>query len=208
MPHTRLLILPAVAMCLAVTASNIFVQYPLNWFGLGAILTYGAFTYPFAFLINDLTNRQFGASAARRVVLLGFVSALIVSWEVASPRLAIASGLAFLCSQLLDIFVFNPLRQKAWWKAPLTAGLCGALLDSIMFFYIAFSAHFAFIDGLAGCADGSLLGSAQLFHVSAPLWLSLGVGDFLVKVLMVILSLLPYRGIILILRPSLHNLTK
>jgi queuosine precursor transporter len=109
------------AMTLVVVASNILVQYPFDHFGMKEILTWGAFTYPIAFLVNDLTNRTYGKSAARRVVIAGFVIAVILSFYLATPRIAIASGTAFLTGQLLDIQVFDRLRRQSWWKAPFMA---------------------------------------------------------------------------------------
>ncbi|WP_455479347.1 VUT family protein [Bartonella sp. B23] len=184
------------AMCLAVTASNILVQYPVYWFGLNELLTYGAFTYPFAFLINDLTNRFYGPFAARRVVYVGFVAGVFVSGIVATPRLAVASSLAFLFGQLLDIIVFTPLRYKTWWKAPLAAALVSSALDTILFFALAFSSSFAFIDHITGYIDGSFPGTTFLGKVEIPIWLLLAIGDFLVKIVMNLFMLIPYGTIL------------
>src|SRR5690625_3997189 len=108
-------------MGLIVLASNVLVQYPINrW------LTWGALSYPIAFLVADLLNRRFGPSAARRVAYIGFVVALVASFWVASPRIALASGCAFLCAQLIDITVFHRLRHRSWWRAPLLGGVAGA----------------------------------------------------------------------------------
>lgn len=117
-----------------VVGSNILVQYPINHW-----LTWGAISYPFAFLIADLLNRRFGPQAARRVAYVGFISALIISVWVATPRIALASGLAFLFAQLLDIYVFDRLRHQAWWRAPLLGGIAGATLDTVIFFSVAFA---------------------------------------------------------------------
>ncbi len=184
------------AMCLTVTASNVLVQYPVYWFGLNELLTYGAFTYPIAFLINDLTNRFYGPSAARRVVYAGFFAGFFVSWILATPRLAIASSLAFLFGQLLDIVVFTPLRRKTWWKAPLAAALVGSALDTVVFFALAFSNFFTFIDQMTGYANGSLMESVVFLGFELPVWLSLAFGDFLVKVVMSLLMLIPYGTIL------------
>ncbi len=184
------------AMCLTVTASNVLVQYPVYWFGLNELLTYGAFTYPIAFLINDLTNRFYGPSAARRVVYAGFFAGFFVSWILATPRLAIASSLAFLFGQLLDIVVFTPLRRKTWWKAPLAAALVGSALDTVVFFALAFSSCFAFIDQITGYIDSSLPGAIILEEVEIPIWLLLAFGDFSVKIIMSLFMLIPYGTIL------------
>jgi len=205
MSYAKSIVFSSFAMCVAVTASNILVQYPVYWFDLGNILTYGAFTYPFAFLVNDLTNRRFGSRAARRVVYIGFCFGLIVSWELATPRLAIASGTAFLFGQLLDIIVFSPLRKQTWWKAPLLAGICGALIDTFIFFAIAFSPRFAFIDALTGMQDSSLSAVTQLFSLTIPVWFSLSLGDLSVKLVMAVLMLIPYGAILAIFMPAIYS---
>lgn len=122
-----------VAMILIVVASNVMVQYPINnW------LTWGAVSYPIAFLVADVLNRRYGPQAARRVAYFGFISALIISIFVATPRIAVASGSAFLVAQLCDIYVFDRLRHRKWWQAPLLGGIAGATLDTFVFFSIAF----------------------------------------------------------------------
>ncbi|WP_144752419.1 VUT family protein [Bartonella saheliensis] len=201
----RYVVFSILAMCLAVTASNILVQYPVYWFGLNELLTYGAFTYPFAFLINDLTNRFYGPSAARRVVYAGFFAGVFVSWILATPRLALASSLAFLFGQLLDIVVFTPLRRKTWWKAPLAAALVGSALDTVLFFSLAFSSSFAILDQMTGYADSSLVESTVLGGVSIPVWLSLAFGDFSVKIIMSLLMLIPYGTILNIVKLPLYK---
>ena len=123
------------SMGLIVVGSNILVQVPLNdW------LTWGGLSYPVAFLVTDVLNRRFGPAAARRVAWVGFAAALAVSFWVASPRIALASGLAYLCAQLADIQVFDRLRDQRWWRAPLLSGTVGAVLDTAVFFSIAFAA--------------------------------------------------------------------
>ncbi|WP_019221041.1 VUT family protein [Bartonella senegalensis] len=186
----------SLAMGFAVTISNVLVQYPVYWFGLNDLLTYGAFTYPIAFLINDLTNRFYGPAAARYVVYAGFFSGFFVSWVLATPRLAIASSSAFLFGQLLDILVFSPLRRKAWWKAPLAAGLVGSALDTVLFFAIAFSSSFAFIDQMTGYANSSIVESSVFLGVELPVWFSLTFGDFTIKIIMSFLMLIPYGTIL------------
>jgi len=202
MAKTRNFFFSAAAMCVAVTLSNILMQYPFRFLGLEQVLTYGAFIYPFAFLVNDLTNRRFGPQTARRVVYAGFVAGLAVSWWLASPRLALASGTAFLFAQLLDIAVFTPLRRKSWWQAPLAAAIAGSLLDTIVFFGIAFAAPFGFVDFLTGRPDQSILAMAQLSGMTVPVWLSLAIGDFWVKIIMAFLMLIPYGAILALFMPS------
>ena len=188
------------AMVVVVTASNILVQYPvqadLGPIHLGDLLTWGAFTYPFAFLVTDLTNRHDGPNRARLVVVVGFVLALVLSVFLATPRIAIASASAFLIGQLLDISVFSRLRaSRAWFLPPLAASLFGSLLDTAIFFTIAFAPALGFVDGLFGMQDGSLGFGAPWLGVGAevPLWTSLATGDFLVKFLAALLLLAPYR---------------
>lgn len=187
------------AMAIVVTTSNILVQRPvegmLGGINLADILTWGAFTYPVAFLVTDLTNRHFGARAARGVVLVGFAIAVVWSIFLASPRIAIASGSAFLLAQFLDVSVFNRLRAAAWWQAPLVSSLLGSVLDTILFFGIAFAASFAFLDTSFGLADGSLAFPVPFWSVGpeVPLWVSLALGDFAVKLLVAVALLAPYR---------------
>ena len=184
------------AMIVVVLASNILVQYPFQPFGLGELLTWGAFTYPFAFLVNDLTNRKFGKLAARRVVAAGFIIALILSVWLASPRIAIASGSAFLVAQLIDIRIFDTLRGEAWWRAPLFSTVIGSAVDTALFFGIAFAPYFAGLDTGLGLEDGSLAFPASIFGIAMPLYMSLAIGDFLVKLLIGVLALLPYAGVL------------
>jgi uncharacterized PurR-regulated membrane protein YhhQ (DUF165 family) len=184
--------LAVAAMIAVVTASNILVQYPVQAdigpLHLGDVLTWGAFTYPFAFLVSDLTNRADGPRRARLVVLVGFVVALGLSAYLSTPRIAIASGTAFLVGQLLDIAVFSRLRNRFWLIPPLSASLVGSLLDTAIFFSLAFAPAFAFIDALFAATDSSLGIGAPV-----PLWLSLATGDFSVKFLAALLLLVPYR---------------
>jgi uncharacterized PurR-regulated membrane protein YhhQ (DUF165 family) len=187
------------AMVVVVTASNILVQYPvqadLGPIHLGDILTWGAFTYPFAFLVSDLTNRYDGPRQARFVVLAGFLVGLALSFYLSTPRIAIASGSAFLIGQLLDIAVFQRLRNRYWLVPPLSASLFGSLLDTLIFFSLAFAPIFGFVDLWFGMEDGSLGFGAPWLGVGAevPLWLSLATGDFAVKFLAALLLLAPYR---------------
>ncbi len=190
------------AMTFVVVASNILVQYPFDHLGMKDILTWGAFTYPIAFLVNDLTNRTYGKSAARRVVIAGFVIAVILSFYLATPRIAIASGTAFLAGQLLDIQVFDRLRRQSWWKAPFMATVFGSMLDTAIFFTMAFAAQFAFIDTLFGMDDGSLAFPVAFFGGETQLWMALAFGDFCVKMLMGVLALIPYGALLNVLKPA------
>ncbi|MDW6026085.1 queuosine precursor transporter [Mesorhizobium sp. BAC0120] len=202
-----------VAMALVVVASNVLVQFPmqgtLGGLALADILTWGAFTYPFSFLITDLANRRYGPLVARRVVFVGFMTAVIcsivfppllhrfglVEFETAAGRLvriAAASGTAFLIGQLLDVTVFNHLRRQSWWRAPVFASLAGSVLDTAIFFSIAFAALFAFV----GPEDAFALESAPLFgalSMEAPRWVSWALGDLSVKLAIAVFALIPYR---------------
>jgi queuosine precursor transporter len=187
------------AMVVVVTASNILVQYPVAFdigpVHLGDLLTWGAFTYPFAFLVTDLTNRYDGPNRARLVVVIGFVVALALSFYLSTPRIAIASASAFLVGQLLDIAIFSRLRNRFWLVPPLTGSLLGSLIDTLIFFTIAFAPVLGFIDGWFGMEDGSLGFGAPWLGIGpeVPLWTSLATGDFLVKFLAALLLLAPYR---------------
>ena len=186
------------AMALVVVASNVLVQYPFGHFGLQDLLTWGAFTYPLAFLVNDLTNRTLGPIQARIVVVAGFAVAVVVSVFLATPRIAIASGTAFLVAQLLDTGVFNRLRRSDWWKAPLLSSMIGSVVDTLLFFGLAFAPALGGIDTLFGIEDGSLGFPAPFLGVGAdvPLWVSLAGGDLLVKLLVALAALAPY-GVLL-----------
>lgn len=189
------------AMAVVVTASNYLVQFPveasLGAINLADILTWGAFTYPVAFMVNDLTNRHFGPAAARVVVLVGFAIAVIWSIFLASPRIAIASGSGFLIAQFLDVSIFDRLRAGKWWHAPLISSVLGAVIDTVLFFGIAFAAAFAFLDTGLGLDDGSLPFATPFLSVGpdVPLWVSLAVGDFLVKIAVTLVLLVPYKAL-------------
>ena len=186
----RTLGLPVAAMALVVVASNVLVQHPFPYWGLGDYLTWGAFTYPVSFLVTDLTNRRYGAGVARRLVAAGFVIAVVLSISLATPRIALASGTAYLVGQLLDVTVFNVLRRQAWWHAPLAGSLVGSALDTALFFSLAF----------AGDADMS--GAVSFFGLAQmPLWVSLAVCDFAVKVALALAALLPYGALLAVVRP-------
>lgn len=152
-----------IAMVLVVTLSNIAVQYPINdW------LTYGALTYPIAFLVTDLTNRGLGVAAARRVVYVGFAVAVGLSIWLATPRIALASGTAFLLAQLLDVAVFDRLRRASWWRAPLVSSTLASTLDTALFFSLAFAGT-----GLP--------------------WITWALGDYGVKIAVALALLIPFR---------------
>lgn len=185
------------AMAAVVVSANILVQHPvqgtLGPFVLDDILTWGAFTYPFAFLVTDLVNRSFGAQRARQVALAGFVIAVLMSIVLASPRIAIASGTAFLMAQMFDVAVFDRLRNQAWWRAPLTSSVLGSALDTAVFFTLAFSALVPFgLDAFAVEAQ-PLFGLAGALE--APRWVSWAIADFVVKLLVAGVALGPYRAL-------------
>lgn len=201
------------AMAGVVLASNILVQFVVA----GGFLTWGAFTYPFAFLVTDLANRLHGAAAARRVVLWGFATGVLCSLigsqvmletgPAVPLRVAVASGAAFLAAQLLDVAIFQRLRGGDWWRAPLVSSLTASALDTALFFGLAFSAAANALFpaganlGAAWAQDGvPLLG----FGPVAPLWASLALADWGVKVALALLALLPYRAVVVALaaRPS------
>ncbi len=187
-----------IAMAAIVVASNILVQ-----FLYGQWLTWGAFTYPLAFLVTDLMNRIYGAQAARRVVLAGFVTGLVCSLigtriigdmgPLVTLRIALGSGIAFLSAQLLDIAVFSALRRGKWWRAPLVSTIVGSCVDTVLFFSIAFSARLAWLEpgnDVAWANESlALLGIGPV----VPLWVSLGLADWMVKLSLALLALIPFR---------------
>jgi uncharacterized PurR-regulated membrane protein YhhQ (DUF165 family) len=157
---------PILAMLIVITSSNYLVQFPINdW------LTWGAFTFPVAFLVTDLTNRAVGATAARRVAWTGFAIAVLVSLALAPWRIAVASGVAFILGQLLDIVAFNRLRAMSWWKAPLIGSAVASVVDTSIFFFLAFA--------------GSDMD-----------WLMLAAGDLGIKWVMATVLLAPYRAML------------
>ena len=203
MNHSRLFWALVAAMAVIVTASNFLVQFPLQHFGMGELLSWGAFTYPVAFLVTDLTNRRFGVRAARHVVYAGFACAVLLSVLLATPRIALASGTAFLVAQLLDVFVFDKLRHHAWWRAPFISTMLGSVIDTVIFFSLAFAGRFAFLDTAFGLEDGSLAFPATLFGLDVPLWMSLAFGDFCVKVAIGLAMLVPYGALLpVLMRPA------
>ena len=166
-----------------VLSSNYLVQFPVNYNGLNEVLTYGAFSYPIAFLITDLANRSFGKNVARKIVYFGFLIGIIFTVlfstdfaDYISIRIAIGSGTAFLFSQLLDIQIFNRLRKKQWFVAPLTSSIIGSTVDTFLFFSIS-------------------------FYATGIPWFTLSLGDLAVKVLVALLMLIPFRMLLKIFRP-------
>jgi queuosine precursor transporter len=166
LPPLRDLALPIGAMAAVIVLSNVLVQHEIN-----AWLTWGAFSYPLVFLVSDLCNRALGPQAARRVAWVGFAVAVAVSLALAPWRIALASGAAFLFAQLMDVTVFNRWRRATWWKAPLIGSLIASVVDTGVFFFLAFA--------------GSDMN-----------WLQLAAGDLAVKAAMALLLLAPYRALL------------
>ena len=166
-----------------VLVSNYLVQFPINYYGLEEILTYGAFSYPIAFLITDLANRSYGKLVARKIVYIGFAIGisftLLFSTNFAdfiSLRIAIGSGIAFLFAQLLDVQIFDKLRKKDWFIAPLASSLIGSTIDTFLFFSIS-------------------------FYATGVPWVTLGLGDLTVKILVALMMLIPFRFLLKTFRP-------
>ncbi|UZD92061.1 queuosine precursor transporter [Cognatishimia activa] len=202
---TRIHIPGILAMAAIVVASNILVQFLFgNW------LTWGAFTYPLAFLVTDLMNRIYGVQAARKVVFAGFIVGVICSmigtqimiqgdgfeYPAVTLRIAIGSGLAFLTAQLLDVAIFDRLRDGAWWRAPLASTLIGSTIDTALFFTIAFSAGLTFVEPANDVSWANealpILGAGPV----APLWVSLAIADWSVKLSLALIALVPFRVIV------------
>ena len=186
------------AMAAVVVSSNILVQHLFgNW------LTWGAFTYPIAFLVTDIMNRVYGVSAARKVVLAGFLAGIGCSFvgtqiigefgPLVTLRIAIGSGIAFLMAQLIDVAVFNRLREGAWWRAPLASTLIGSSIDTAFFFTISFSASLTFLEPANDVSWAAEVVPMLGFGPMLPLWVSLAVADWLVKLALALVALLPFR---------------
>ena len=170
-------------MGVVVLSSNYLVQFPINYYGLNEILTYGAFSYPIAFLITDLANRSYGKRVARKIVYFGFVLGIgftvLFSTDFAdfiSIRIAIGSGFAFLTAQLLDVQIFDRLRNKEWFVAPLTSSMIGSTIDTFLFFSISF------------------------YGTGVP-WVTLSLGDLIVKVIVALIMLIPFRLLLKTFKP-------
>ena len=171
----RFFIMLSFVMGVIVLASNYLVQFPINYYGLEEILTYGAFSYPIAFLITDLANRSYGKVVARKIVYIGFIIGIVFTLffstnfaDLISVRIAIGSGTAFLVAQLLDVQIFDKLRKKKWFVAPLTSSLIGSTVDTFLFFSIS-------------------------FYATGIPWVTLSLGDLSVKLLVALLMLIPFR---------------
>ena len=180
---TKLFLLLSFLMGVVVLSSNYLVQFPINYYGFNEILTYGAFSYPIAFLITDLANRSFGKLFARKIVYLGFFLGIgftiLFSTDFAdyiSLRIAIGSGIAFLVSQLLDVQIFDKLRKKEWFIAPLTSSMIGSTIDTLLFFSIS-------------------------FYATGVPWITLSLGDLTVKILVALLMLIPFRLLLKTFKP-------
>ena len=168
----------AFTMAIVVASSNYLVQFPINYLGLENLLTYGAFSYPIAFLITDLSNRRFGKNIAKKIVYLGFSLGVFLTLyfstnysDLISIRIAIASGSAFLIAQLIDVSIFDRLRKKVWFIAPLVSSLIGSSIDTFLFFSIS-------------------------FYGTGIDWITLSFGDLLVKIFVALVMLVPFRLLI------------
>ena len=162
-------------MGVVVLASNYLVQFPIDYYGLKEILTYGAFSYPVAFLITDLANRSYGKIVARKIVYVGFIIGIVFTLffstdfaDLISVRIAIGSGTAFMVAQLLDVQIFDYLRKKKWFVAPLTSSLIGSTVDTFLFFFIS-------------------------FYATGIPWITLSLGDLMVKIFVALVMLIPFR---------------
>ncbi|MEL6889321.1 MAG: queuosine precursor transporter [Pseudomonadota bacterium] len=193
-----------IAMALIVVASNVLVQFLFgNW------LTLGAFTYPLAFLVTDIMNRVYGAGPARTVVFVGFIVGVFCSlvgtqimlqgdgftYPAVTFRIAIGSGLAFLTAQMLDVGIFSALRSGAWWKAPLVSTLIGSSVDTALFFTIAFSGALTFLEPSNDVSWANEALPLLGFGPVVPLWVSLGVADWGVKLSLALIALAPFRWV-------------
>jgi len=172
---SQLFFLLAFFMAFVVALSNYLVQFPINYFGLENLLTYGAFTYPVAFLITDLSNRKYGKNIAKKIVYLGFALGVFLTLyfstnysDLISIRIAIGSGTAFLVAQLIDVHVFDRLRKKIWFMAPLISSLIGSSIDTFLFFSIS-------------------------FYGTELNWITLSFGDLSVKIFVALIMLIPFR---------------
>jgi uncharacterized integral membrane protein (TIGR00697 family) len=180
---SKLFITLSILMGVVVLSSNYLVQFPINYYGLSEILTYGAFSYPIAFLITDLANRFYGKFVARKIVYIGFFIGIIFTLlfstdfaDLISIRIAIGSGVAFITAQLLDIQIFDRLRKKQWFIAPLTSSFIGSTIDTFLFFSIS-------------------------FYATGVPWITLSLGDLAVKLFVSLVMLIPFRILLKISKP-------
>jgi len=193
-------IIPGIlAMTLIVVASNILVQYILfdGW------LTWGALTYPLAFLTTDVMNKIYGPSAARKVILAGFITGIVCSLigtqiindfgPLVTLRIAIASGLGFLTAQIIDLAIFEKFRSSAWWKAPLISSVIGSFVDTAIFFTIAFSSNLSWIEPSNDVSWANELRALFGFGPLLPYWVGLGLADYGVKLGLALLALIPFN---------------
>ena len=171
----RFFLLLSILMWVVVLSSNYLVQFPINYYGLSEILTYGAFSYPVAFLITDLANRSYGKFIARKIVYFGFVVGISFTLffstnfsDLISVRIAIGSGTAFIVAQLLDVQIFDKLREKSWYVAPLSSSVIGSTVDTFLFFSIS-------------------------FYATGVPWFTLSLGDLAIKLLVTLVMLIPFR---------------
>ena len=171
----KLFLLLSIIMGVVVLTSNYLVQFPIQYYGLEEILTYGAFSYPVAFLITDLANRSYGKVTARKIVYIGFIIGIVFTFffstnfaDLISIRIAIGSGIAFLVAQLLDVQIFDQLRKKKWFVAPLTSSIIGSTVDTFLFFSIS-------------------------FYATGVPWITLSLGDLAVKIFVALAMLIPFR---------------
>ena len=181
--NSKFLLLPFF-MGVVVLSSNFLVQFPVNYYGLNKILTYGAFSYPIAFLITDLANRSYGKNVARKIIYLGFLIGILFTLffstnfaDLISIRIAIGSGSAFLFAQLIDVQIFDKLRKNRWYVAPLVSSLIGSIVDTFLFFSIAF------------------------VGTGVP-WVTLSLGDLAVKLFVALVMLIPFRLLLRTFKPS------
>ena len=180
----KLFLLLSFIMGVVVLASNYLVQFPIQYYGLENILTYGAFSYPIAFLVTDLANKFYGKLIARKIVYVGFIIGIVFTLffstnfsDLISVRIAIGSGTAFMVAQLLDVSIFDKLRKNKWFIAPLTSSLIGSIVDTFLFFSISF------------------------YGTGIP-WVTLSLGDFGVKVFVTLLMLIPFRFLLGVVKAS------
>ena len=179
----KVFLILSLIMGLVVLVSNFLVQFPIKYYGLEEILTYGAFSYPVAFLITDLANRSYGKIAARKIVYIGFAIGVVFTLlfstnfgDLISVRIAVGSGTAFLIAQLLDVQIFDKLRKRKWFIAPLGSSLIGSTVDTFLFFSIS-------------------------FYATGVPWITLSLGDLAVKIFVAIVMLIPFRLLLGTLKP-------